>query len=440
MSPIRLVHLSDIHFSRPSGIGFDPDAALRSDLVSDAQCVLEQLEAAADAIIVSGDIAYSGQKCEYDDVARWLDTLCKGVGCSQEAVYVCPGNHDINRRVLQDNILLTDAQSAVRTAPSGAKRNEALRKRLTDTSAQSLFFSPLSEFNEFAVRYECSFFANKESYAWTHDLELGDGSVLRLLGLNSVLLSGLSDEPGTLFLGDNAYSIPNQPGVEYLTICHHPPNWLLDGSEFDSALSTRARVQLFGHDHQQRIFLGRDYVKVFAGAVHPDRNDLAWKPGYNIIELDVHKEGLVRTLDVKVHVREWQLDPPHQFRALEDRYNNRVHEQRIRLSGWNVTPPDTEMSMITNDGAVLSTCCGNRTDETKKQMSRRELVHRFFRLSTSQKSAILGRLKLLDEPEERLLPDVERFKRALIRAAEQKLLAQIEQAVEAGGETHVRKS
>ena len=242
MPPIRLIHLSDIHFSRPSGFGFDPDAALRNELVNDTQRVLEELGGAANAIIVSGDIAYSGQKREYDDVAKWLDTLCTRVGCSQDAVYVCPGNHDINRSVLQDNILLTDAQVAVRAAPSGAARNEALRKRLTDTSAQSLFFSPLSEFNEFAVRYECSFFANKESYAWTHDLKLGDGSVLRLLGLNSVLLSGSNDQPGTLFLGENAYSIPSQPGIEYLTICHHPPNWLLDMSEFDNVLSTRASV------------------------------------------------------------------------------------------------------------------------------------------------------------------------------------------------------
>ena len=197
---------------------------------------------------------------------------------------------------------------------------------------------------------------------------------------------------------------------------------------------------MFGHEHQQRILLGRDYVRVFAGAVHPDRNELGWKPGYNIIELDVHKEGLVRTLVVKVHVREWQLDPPHQFRAHEDRDNNPVHEQKIPLSGWKVASPNTEMSMITSNGVVPAKRGGNRIDKTKERMSHRELVHRFFRLSTSQKSAILGHLKLLDEPEELLLPDVERFRRALIRAANQDLLAQIEEAIEAGGETHVRNS
>ena len=440
MPPIRLIHLSDIHFSRPSPFGFDPDETLRDDLVTDAEGVLKGLGGAADAIIVSGDIAYSGQKCEYDDVARWLDTLCTRVGCSQDAVYVCPGNHDINRRVVQGNILLTDAQEAVRTATTEARRNEALRRRLTDASAQSLFFAPLSEFNEFAVRYECSFFADRESYAWAQDLQFGDGSVLRLLGLNSVLFSGLNDRPGTLFLGENAYSIPSQPGIEYLTICHHPPNWLLDRSEFENVLSTRARVQLFGHEHQQRVFLGRDYVRVFAGAVQPERNELGWKPGYNIIELDVHKDGFDRTLVVKVHVREWQLDPPYQFRALEDRENNPVHEQNIPLSGWKLALPNAEMSMITNNGVVPATRGGNSIDKTRKRMSHRELVHRFFRLSTSQKSAILGHLKLLDEPEELLLPDVERFKRALVRAAKQDLLAQIEEAIEAGGETHVRNS
>ena len=196
----------------------------------------------------------------------------------EDAVYVCPGNHDVNRNVLRDNILLTDAQNAVREAPE-ASRNQELMKRLADQSAQSLFFAPLSEFNEFAGRYECSFFADEHSYAWTDDLKLGDDSVLRLLGQNSVLLSSLNDQPGTLFLGANAYSIPSQPGIEYLTICHHPPNWLLDQTDFDAALSSRARVQLFGHEHQQRIVLARDYVRVFAGAVNPHRNERTLEAG-----------------------------------------------------------------------------------------------------------------------------------------------------------------
>lgn len=439
MSSIRLIHLSDIHFSRDAGVGFNPDATLRSDIINDARSALERLGGPADAIVVSGDVAYSGQKGEYDEVAKWLDELCSQVGCREEAVYVCPGNHDVNRNVLRDNILLTDAQKAVREAPE-ASRNQELMKRLTDQSAQSLFFAPLSEFNEFAGRYECSYFADAQSYAWTNDLKLGDGSVLRLLGLNSVLLSGLNDQLGTLFLGANAYSIPSQPGIEYLTICHHPPNWLLDQKDFDAALSSRARVQLFGHEHQQRIVLARDYVRVFAGAVNPHRNERFWKPGYNVIELDVCKDGLVRRLDVKVHVREWQPEPPYQFRAFEDRNNSPVHEQKINLPDWDVKTTGAEVPMVPNDTAMQPKGGGDEIQERRKRMSRRELVHRFFRLSTSQKSAILGHLNLLDEPEERLLPDIERFKRALIRASERGSLSKIEELVETEKETDVRKS
>ena len=62
-------------------------------------------------------------------------------------------------------------------------------------------------------------------------------------------------------------------------------------------------------------------------------------------------------------------------------------------------------------------------------MSRRELVNRFFRLSTSQKSEILGSLDLLDEPTDRRLPDFERFRRALLRANEQGLLERIAELI-----------
>jgi len=54
-------------------------------------------------------------------------------------------------------------------------------------------------------------------------------------------------------------------------------------------------------------------------------------------------------------------------------------------------------------------------------MSPRELVNRFFRLSISKKSEILGHLDLIVDAD-RSLPDVERYKRAILRAKERNLL------------------
>ena len=65
---------------------------------------------------------------------------------------------------------------------------------------------------------------------------------------------------------------------------------------------------------------------------------------------------------------------------------------------------------------------GQRQEPT---MVYRELVNRFFRMSTSRKNEILGHFELFDDSEDRLLPDVERFKRALVRARDRGLLSDI---------------
>ena len=396
-------------------------------LVRDLENLLGNAGGSADAIVVSGDIAYGGKREEYEHASRWLDVLCKVCECHQNAVYVCPGNHDVDQQVVSQNPLLRDAQQAVRLARDNPERNTALRERLTDASAQALFYSPLSEFNEFAGRYGCSFFADVSSYAWEDDLQMSDASVLRLRGLNSILLSGLEDQKNSLFLGENAYSIPNEAGVEYLTICHHPPSWFLDSRPFQDTLTSRARIHLFGHEHDQRIHVGQDHVTVFAGAVHPHRAEPQWKPGYNLLEVDVVSDGVQRRMDIKIHVREWQRQPPFQFRAHEGRNNAQVHEMQFLLDDWIAGGTGVETVMESTGGS--SNPGEGHLVPPPDVMSRRELVNRFFRLSTSQKSEILGSLDLLDEPTDRRLPDFERFRRALLRANEQGLLGRIAELI-----------
>lgn len=57
-------------------------------------------------------------------------------------------------------------------------------------------------------------------------------------------------------------------------------------------------------------------------------------------------------------------------------------------------------------------------------MPNRELVNRFFRLTLSQKTEIVGRLDLADEADKGL-PDSERYKRALVRARDSHRLGEV---------------
>ena len=164
---LRFVHLSDIHFSnRVAKFGFDPDKELRSRVLDDISLMKGRLGPAI-GVLVSGDVAYAGKRAEYEDAAKWLDRVCDAAGCDREEVRVCPGNHDIDQAVITENPLIQDGQDAVRSKENPYERGRALDQRLGQKDARALFYAPLAAYNDFAARYESSFFADEESFVWS---------------------------------------------------------------------------------------------------------------------------------------------------------------------------------------------------------------------------------------------------------------------------------
>ncbi len=377
---------------------------------------------AADAVLVSGDIAFAGKKNEYESAASWLDAICDAAGCARESVYLCPGNHDIDQQVIRENPVIADAQEAVRRGKDLYQREKTLMDRLVQPVARELFYAPLQEYNEFAVRYGCSFYGDKENFALDRDFVLNDGSLLRLRAMNSALLSGLQDDEQSLFLGRRAWTMPQATNVTFMTMAHHPPSWLLDKREIEGALNGCAKIQLFGHEHDQRVMMGRDWAKLFAGSVNPHRAEPNWRPGYNIVEIHI-EAGSPRTMVVDVHAREWQGEPP-QFRAYEDVNNAPVHSNRIALPPIKAVPRPNgaePLAVVTMTSGVTAP---SRT-QAAAPFTMRSIMNRFFRLSLSQKNEIVGHLDLADEADKGL-PDFQRFKLALYRAKEAARLGEVD--------------
>jgi len=68
--------------------------------------------------------------------------------------------------------------------------------------------------------------------AWQRIFEksLEDGSLVRLNGLNSVLISDPADAPGKLLISDFQTShFQHTTNVVDVVMCHHPPEWLAPG-------------------------------------------------------------------------------------------------------------------------------------------------------------------------------------------------------------------
>ncbi|EKR5637535.1 metallophosphoesterase, partial [Escherichia coli] len=173
-----ILHLSDIHF-RKSEIqtAQDPNFHLRNELIRDAAQQCTRL-GAPDVVVVSGDIAFSGDPEEFSFATDWLERLCGACGCSMESVFVVPGNHDVVRN-LADRNLVQMIHQKIKTAPNP---NAEIMRQLSDPDARRLLYESLDNYNQFAQQFFCSLLPPDRTRV-VRDVALNDGSTLRLWGL-----------------------------------------------------------------------------------------------------------------------------------------------------------------------------------------------------------------------------------------------------------------
>ncbi len=95
-----LVHLSDIHFQRRRiDGGYDVDQDVRNELELDLGVMRHEVGVAT-GVIVTGDIAFAGDAKEYEAAIAWLARICGVLECPGAAVWTVPGNHDVDRTVI----------------------------------------------------------------------------------------------------------------------------------------------------------------------------------------------------------------------------------------------------------------------------------------------------------------------------------------------------
>ena len=87
------LHVSDVHIR--AGDPFDRDVVLRTLVASVKE--FRQCGRAPDLIFATGDVAYGGKTTEYQMATAFLDTLIEAAGLDRRALFVIPGNHDVDR-------------------------------------------------------------------------------------------------------------------------------------------------------------------------------------------------------------------------------------------------------------------------------------------------------------------------------------------------------
>jgi hypothetical protein len=290
--PLRLVHVSDIHF-QGYGTDWDYDGDQRRELLRD---VREQVRADGpiDGILVGGDIAFRAGPAEYEAARLWLDDLRGACGqIDTGRVWTVPGNHDVDRSAVSASAVLKQFRADVR-ACAVDDLDMLLRQRLVQDQAAAGLIEPLAQYNAFAGEYHCSVTCKQPH--WYDDTTLAcDGLTVRLLGLNSVLISDQDDsesDRGRLVLGTWQCVPPREDNTIHIAIAHHPPSWVRDWDVVEPYLR-RTHLTLFGHEHAYaaRQAVPRGSVEVHAGAVGPERDNARmpggrYAPSYNVLTLE----------------------------------------------------------------------------------------------------------------------------------------------------------
>lgn len=429
-----LLHFSDIHFKKTEvGQPDDPNLGLRSDIIRDVQRMRQEIGRSVDCILLTGDIAFAGHEEEYIFAYKWLEEkLCPAAGCKIDNVFVIPGNHDVDRNAEKDPAQ-NMAREALRSKPA-KDVNGDLRQWMRSKIASDVIFGPIQEYNRFAAKFWCllrPYIEDDETKDLParpfarRDMALNDGSTLRLWGFNTVLLSDATDAKDRMLIDPAAAQIEEEDGVCHMVLAHHPFEWLKNGRDFQNRCEKVAQIQLFGHEHTRRVDEGKHFLRIRAGAMHPDRDEPDWKPGYNWIDVSVDGTGDKRKLVVKVWVRQFETN---NFLAVPDPKGRPIWENCYDLPEW--TAPEviaaeaakTEVSPLVLESPTMTT-------SAPPPPTIRSVTIKLFKLKEHEQRRVITLLNL-DREGDREMKDYELVVAAVKRGDAEGILSEMDRLID----------
>jgi hypothetical protein len=296
VKPVVLVQLSDIHFTGATDTKAARHESIRLDLTRDLK-QMREVVGDASTIVVTGDIAFSGDPGEYRVAGEWLDEVVALVGTQLAKILTVPGNHDVDCSKVGESAEL--AHKMLREC-AGDELDSKLQRLLKDPARPLM--SKLDNYNRFAARYNCE--TPEDGRAWETTFSLGGGYDLAVRGLCSVFNSDKNDRQ-RLMIGRGQSTLFAEEGKIYLVLAHHGTADLRDGEVLRDTIRDRAIALLTGHRHAQRIRDVDGCVEITAGAVNPEE-ETGWYPSYNWLRISLIDDAQPPQLMMEVWHREWR--------------------------------------------------------------------------------------------------------------------------------------
>ena len=216
------LHLSDFHFTADND-QFSQNVACNA-LLKDVTGRVDE-NGPIDFVLVTGDIAFSGQEAEYELAAIFMQKLSEAASVDISRFFFVPGNHDVDRHVHEfahvGALQILTSQQEVDRALGDVDRIADLVAR---QAAYRNFLTALTPDQE---RIETA-----DSLGYVTLLCL-DVLRIAIVGLNSSWLSGSNGDNLKLVIGErqvtNALDLVRDfdPHVT-IAMAHHPIEWLAD--------------------------------------------------------------------------------------------------------------------------------------------------------------------------------------------------------------------
>jgi hypothetical protein len=266
---IRWLHLSDLQLS-----AVEPwsDRKILNKLLQDVVTPLADQGLAPHAVVVSGDIAESGQRAEYEQAEAFFGVIAERLGLApQDRWFLVPGNHDVDRHAIEmaDQLIL-----------GGLTVEDAVRRVLGDAGAMRLLGRRLDQFYAFSERFLGPVRGWRAAQPWRTDLCELNGVTVAMMQLSSAWAGGTDAQKNRLLIGEAQARQAVEMMAEALlkvAVVHHPLEALRDfdqdGVRKALGASEGAAFLLHGHLHQGQPTLrvredGR-MTEIAAGAIYP---------------------------------------------------------------------------------------------------------------------------------------------------------------------------
>ena len=258
---IAILQLSDIHLKLDD---VNPIVS-RKDKIIDA--VLNRLNDVDELIIlVNGDLAYAGNKLEYEIAFELLTYLQEVFETKEKSVHwlFVAGNHDCEFLSSQEvrTILLNQIDREYNFAVSD--------ELVTQIKQQNEFENFIEIFELDKSKFECKFI----NELYKNVIFSSENRVINFNLINTAWMSEINEQAGRMIMPLNMMKDLNYIKNELnITVLHHPTHWLSPNNkrEVEQKIHAASDIILTGHEHMDNAITTLDKhgmtVQIEAGAL-----------------------------------------------------------------------------------------------------------------------------------------------------------------------------